>query len=152
MIIGGLGGAGFVTVLLALIGAGLHIEVLSIATFSGAVTGYMWEHSRPGGERIAQIAIGIGRHAVTPRRVSRAEIATPRWPPTTIPAGEIRIPPVAFVMTLCVMALTMIVAAGAEGLSIGFPPGLFPAPLPNNARPVSRRAPRRGHRTDLDRR
>lgn len=47
--------------------------------------------------------------------MSRAEIRTPRWPPAAIPAGDISIPPVAFVMALCVMALTMIVAAGAEG-------------------------------------
>lgn len=47
MIIGGLGGAGFVMALLALIGAGPYVEILSTAVFSGAVTGYVWERSRP---------------------------------------------------------------------------------------------------------
>ncbi|TAJ69884.1 MAG: hypothetical protein EPO51_20370 [Phenylobacterium sp.] len=121
--VGAVGGLGFVWAALSLvIGSSSPIEILVLAALSGAATGYTWWRSRPRGETGAQSAFG-SRHGKASRpRSTHHDLKVHSWPPAPVPAGDISIRPLGFVMALGVMGMAIVVAAAGEGRFDRLPP------------------------------
>ena len=79
VLVGAIGGAGFVAALLAALGSTSAIVFLPFAAFSGAATGYTWWRAGPGRGVDVQPAGRIERFAPGPRASSRG-LQLHRWP------------------------------------------------------------------------